>query len=137
MGYVEFLSLVRGAAFVVTDSGGIQEETTVLGVPCLTVRPNTERPITITHGTNRLVGPEEVGNAVAELLAVPPSEDPAQSRRYGTVGRASGSLASSLSAWRSGNRGRRSPEDQSRSSGVPGCIDPLDAIALPGRQSHT
>ena len=59
LGYVDFLSLVRGAALVVTDSGGIQEETTVLGVPCLTVRPNTERPITITHGTNRLVEPED------------------------------------------------------------------------------
>ena len=57
LGYVDFLSLVRGAALVVTDSGGIQEETTVLGVPCLTVRPNTERPITITHGTNRLLEP--------------------------------------------------------------------------------
>ena len=55
LGYVEFLGLVRGAALVVTDSGGVQEETTVLGVPCLTLRPNTERPVTITHGTNRLV----------------------------------------------------------------------------------
>jgi UDP-N-acetylglucosamine 2-epimerase (non-hydrolysing) len=69
LGYVEFLSLVRGAALVVTDSGGIQEETTVLGVPCLTVRPNTERPITITHGTNRLVEPEGVGPLVASILA--------------------------------------------------------------------
>ena len=69
LGYVEFLSLVRGAALVVTDSGGIQEETTVLGVPCLTVRPNTERPITITHGTNRLVEPEGVGAAVRDALA--------------------------------------------------------------------
>jgi UDP-N-acetylglucosamine 2-epimerase (non-hydrolysing) len=60
LGYVDFISLVRGAAIVLTDSGGIQEETTILGVPCLTVRPNTERPITITHGTNRLVTPEEV-----------------------------------------------------------------------------
>ena len=57
LGYVDFLSLVRGATLVVTDSGGVQEETTMLGVPCLTVRPNTERPITITHGTNRLVTP--------------------------------------------------------------------------------
>ncbi|RZU49770.1 UDP-N-acetylglucosamine 2-epimerase (non-hydrolysing) [Krasilnikovia cinnamomea] len=55
LGYVEFLGLVRGAEAVVTDSGGVQEETTVLGVPCLTIRPNTERPVTITHGTNRLV----------------------------------------------------------------------------------
>ncbi|HEY0444194.1 MAG TPA: UDP-N-acetylglucosamine 2-epimerase (non-hydrolyzing) [Candidatus Limnocylindrales bacterium] len=60
LGYIDFISLVRGAALVVTDSGGIQEETTILGVPCLTVRPNTERPITISHGTNRLVTPEEV-----------------------------------------------------------------------------
>jgi UDP-N-acetylglucosamine 2-epimerase (non-hydrolysing) len=69
LGYVEFVSLVRGAAVVVTDSGGIQEETTILGVPCLTVRPNTERPITISHGTNRLVRPDEVETAVADVLA--------------------------------------------------------------------
>ena len=69
LGYIAFLSLVRGAAVVVTDSGGIQEETTILGVPCLTVRPNTERPITITHGTNRLVEPGAVGEWVARILA--------------------------------------------------------------------
>ena len=69
LGYVEFLSLVRGATLVVTDSGGIQEETTVLGVPCLTVRPNTERPITITHGTNRLCEPDGVPAAVDAILA--------------------------------------------------------------------
>jgi UDP-N-acetylglucosamine 2-epimerase (non-hydrolysing) len=69
LGYVDFLSLVRGSALVVTDSGGIQEETTVLGVPCLTVRPNTERPITITHGTNRLVEPEGVVALAAAILA--------------------------------------------------------------------
>ena len=69
LGYVDFLSLVRGAALVVTDSGGIQEETTVLGVPCLTVRPNTERPITITHGTNRLLEPEAVVPVVRSVLA--------------------------------------------------------------------
>lgn len=56
VGYVEFLALQRHATFVVTDSGGIQEETTYLGVPCLTVRENTERPITISQGTNLLVG---------------------------------------------------------------------------------
>ena len=69
LGYLEFLGLVKAAALVVTDSGGIQEETTVLGVPCLTVRPNTERPITITHGTNRLLEPEGVVPAVREILA--------------------------------------------------------------------
>jgi UDP-N-acetylglucosamine 2-epimerase (non-hydrolysing) len=54
--YLDFLGLVDSAAFVITDSGGIQEETTFLNIPCLTFRENTERPITITHGTNRLVG---------------------------------------------------------------------------------
>ena len=69
LGYIEFMSLIRGATLVVTDSGGIQEETTILGVPCLTVRPNTERPITITHGTNRLVEPETVVANVDAILA--------------------------------------------------------------------
>jgi len=79
LGYVPFLSLVRGATLVVTDSGGIQEETTMLGVPCLTVRPNTERPVTISHGTNRLVAPEDVAAAAAAILAdpaAPPLEPP-------------------------------------------------------------
>lgn len=56
LGYLEFLTLQRHARLVITDSGGVQEETTYLGVPCLTVRENTERPVTITLGTNRLVG---------------------------------------------------------------------------------
>jgi UDP-N-acetylglucosamine 2-epimerase (non-hydrolysing) len=54
--YIEFLALQRRAAIVITDSGGIQEETTYLGIPCLTVRDNTERPVTLTSGTNVLVG---------------------------------------------------------------------------------
>lgn len=54
--YLEFLALQRHAAMVITDSGGVQEETTLLGVPCLTIRENTERPITLTLGTNQLVG---------------------------------------------------------------------------------
>ena len=64
LGYIEFISLVRGSSAVITDSGGVQEETTVLGVPCLTLRPNTERPVTITHGTNRLV---TTGNVISAL----------------------------------------------------------------------
>jgi UDP-N-acetylglucosamine 2-epimerase (non-hydrolysing) len=56
--YEEMLSLVLGSDLVITDSGGLQEETSFLGVPCLTVRPNTERPITCTEGTNRLVAAE-------------------------------------------------------------------------------
>ncbi len=55
VGYLDFLCLMSNAAIVLTDSGGIQEETTVLGVPCMTLRDNTERPVTITEGTNRLV----------------------------------------------------------------------------------
>lgn len=56
LGYLDFMSLVAGARIVLTDSGGLQEETTVLGVPCLTLRENTERPVTVTHGTNHVVG---------------------------------------------------------------------------------
>ena len=69
--YIELQSenrLVRGAAAVVTDSGGVQEETTVLGVPCLTIRPNTERPVTITHGTNRLVTRDGMPEAAEAAL---------------------------------------------------------------------
>lgn len=68
--YLEFLWLLDHARLVLTDSGGIQEETTVLGVPCLTVRENTERAVTIHHGTNRLVGlePSDVLSAAREVL---------------------------------------------------------------------
>jgi UDP-N-acetylglucosamine 2-epimerase (non-hydrolysing) len=54
VGYLDFLCLMSNAALVITDSGGIQEETTILGVPCMTLRENTERPVTITEGTNHL-----------------------------------------------------------------------------------
>jgi UDP-N-acetylglucosamine 2-epimerase (non-hydrolysing) len=59
LGYLDFLKLMAESALVLTDSGGIQEETTILGVPCLTLRENTERPVTITHGTNRLTAPRK------------------------------------------------------------------------------
>jgi UDP-N-acetylglucosamine 2-epimerase (non-hydrolysing) len=70
LGYLDFLKLMGHARLVLTDSGGIQEETTALGVPCLTLRNNTERPATIEQGTNRLVGsdPEEVWKAAREVL---------------------------------------------------------------------
>jgi UDP-N-acetylglucosamine 2-epimerase (non-hydrolysing) len=68
LAYLEMLELMRNCRFVITDSGGIQEETTVLGVPCLTVRPNTERPITISEGTNQLVpDPADLVAKVSEL----------------------------------------------------------------------
>lgn len=69
LGYIDFMSLVRGAALVATDSGGIQEETTMFGVPCLTVRPNTERPVTITHGTNKLVTRDALPDEARKVLA--------------------------------------------------------------------
>ncbi|MCH7808003.1 MAG: UDP-N-acetylglucosamine 2-epimerase (non-hydrolyzing) [Planctomycetes bacterium] len=74
LGYLDFLKLMDGAAVVLTDSGGIQEETTVLGVPCLTLRENTERPITLTLGTNRLVGctTERILSAYGDLRRDPP-----------------------------------------------------------------
>lgn len=68
LGYLDFLDLELNAKFVITDSGGIQEETTWLGIPCLTLRKNTERPITISHGTNALVEPAELSAAVAKIL---------------------------------------------------------------------
>jgi len=71
VGYLDFLCLLSKARLVLTDSGGIQEETTALGVPCLTLRENTERPVTISQGTNLLVGtdPAKIVAAVRDTLA--------------------------------------------------------------------
>jgi UDP-N-acetylglucosamine 2-epimerase (non-hydrolysing) len=69
LGYLEFLGLMSHARIVFTDSGGIQEETTILGVPCVTIRRNTERPITIDHGTNRLVSVENIVKAARQAIA--------------------------------------------------------------------
>ena len=73
LGYIQMLSLVDSAAAVLTDSGGIQEETTVLGVPCVTLREQTERPITVEEGTNRLapwpLSEEGIRQACDEALA--------------------------------------------------------------------
>ena len=73
-GYLDFVGLQAGARVVLTDSGGVQEETTALGVPCLTLRENTERPITVDEGTNRVVGvrPDDIVAAAREVLADPP-----------------------------------------------------------------
>ena len=75
LGYFDFMKLVAHARLVLTDSGGVQEETTVLGVPCLTLRSNTERPATVDEGTNVLVGPDpqRVGAAWRRALASPKS----------------------------------------------------------------
>ncbi len=71
LGYLDFMRLYSGAKLVLTDSGGLQEETTALGIPCLTLRENTERPITIEMGTNILVGtnPEKIKQTAFEVLA--------------------------------------------------------------------
>jgi UDP-N-acetylglucosamine 2-epimerase (non-hydrolysing) len=73
LGYLDFLSLYSGARLVLTDSGGIQEETSVLGIPCLTLRENTERPVTVTMGTNKIVGtdPEKIVAAALAALDEP------------------------------------------------------------------
>lgn len=70
LGYIDFLRLVKDAAVVITDSGGIQEETTVLGVPCVTLRESTERPVTVTVGTNYLIGtsPDKINQSVDAIL---------------------------------------------------------------------
>jgi UDP-N-acetylglucosamine 2-epimerase (non-hydrolysing) len=81
LGYSEFLYVMDRARLVLTDSGGVQEETTVLGVPCLTLRDNTERAITVEEGTNRLTGmrPAAVMEAVEQVLrgGWPPARTPA------------------------------------------------------------
>jgi UDP-N-acetylglucosamine 2-epimerase (non-hydrolysing) len=69
LSYPEFMSLVMGCTIAITDSGGVQEETTYLGIPCATLRENTERPITISEGTNRLLKPAELAAAAREALA--------------------------------------------------------------------
>jgi UDP-N-acetylglucosamine 2-epimerase (non-hydrolysing) len=69
LGYTEFIPLLGRAAIVCTDSGGIQEEATILGTPCVTLRTTTERPITVTHGTNRLAG-VEIDGIVATIRDV-------------------------------------------------------------------
>jgi len=76
LGYIDFLRLMSDSALVLTDSGGIQEETTILDVPCLTMRENTERPVTISEGTNRLVDPtcDAVLAAYRDIRASPPAK---------------------------------------------------------------
>ena len=106
VGYLEMLGLMRDARLVLTDSGGIQEETTALGVPCLTLRENTERPITIAEGTNTLVGPDpdairaafnEVMTGGGKAGRIPEFWD----------GRAAMRIAHTLKGWLPGHKGRR------------------------------
>jgi len=92
LGYLDFLSLYSGARLVLTDSGGIQEETSVLGVPCLTLRENTERPITVTMGTNTVVGTDAAKIIVAAFVALNETSKKAVSIPLWTATRQSASL---------------------------------------------
>lgn len=101
LGYLDFLALNERAQLVLTDSGGVQEETTALRVPCLTFRENTERPITVAEGTNRLVGsdPRRVAAAVEDVLA---GRHPLGRLPEGWDGRASERIILRLSGSRNG-----------------------------------
>ncbi|MDP8928152.1 MAG: UDP-N-acetylglucosamine 2-epimerase, partial [Actinomycetota bacterium] len=77
LGYLEFIGLLDAATLVLTDSGGVQEEASVLGVPCLTLRQNTERPITCELGTNRIVGTDSAAIAAAAADALERHHEPA------------------------------------------------------------
>jgi UDP-N-acetylglucosamine 2-epimerase (non-hydrolysing) len=93
LSYIEFMNLVMHSRIAITDSGGVQEETTYLGIPCATLRENTERPITVTAGTNRLVKPAELLGAVREALAGKwPKGKPPQRWDGHTAARAAASL---------------------------------------------
>ena len=83
LGYVEFMSLVSNAAYIISDSGGIQEETTYLGIPCFTLRENTERPITLTLGSNQLVSVDNLLDKIKmpKVGVVPPLWDGNTSER--------------------------------------------------------
>jgi len=99
LGYLDFLRLMAEARIVLTDSGGIQEETTVLGVPCLTIRDNTERPITVEMGTNRLVG-SDPGRIRSEALAAVRGPMPEATRPPLWDGKAGERIGDVIVAWR-------------------------------------
>lgn len=124
-GYLDFLALQAAARLVLTDSGGVQEETTVLGIPCLTLRDSTERPITLTEGTNRLVGrdPARIVAAAREVLAAPPAP------RVPALwdGRAGQRIASVLTAGPPAGRPRPTAVAASQ-------VGPLIAVGAPGGQ---
>lgn len=104
--YPEFLAALDGARLVLTDSGGVQEESSFLGIPCVTVRSTTERPVTITHGTNRLARVAEAADAVNQVLATPmptPADIPLWDGHAGTR------IAQSLTTWLATSTVRRTP----------------------------
>ncbi len=96
LGYMDFLALETRAALVITDSGGVQEETSYLGIPCLTVRPNTERPVTVTEGTNRLIDPEKESLSAAAQAAMQPGRRQGPCAIEGWDGHAAPRIAQAL-----------------------------------------
>jgi UDP-N-acetylglucosamine 2-epimerase (non-hydrolysing) len=97
LGYLDFLRLVQEAAFVLTDSGGLQEETTALGVPCLTLRDGTERPATVLEGSNRIVGRDPAAIVAAARQALDGSQPAGRVPRLWD-GRASERIVEALAA---------------------------------------
>jgi UDP-N-acetylglucosamine 2-epimerase (non-hydrolysing) len=104
LGYVEFMSLVSAAKAVVTDSGGVQEESTYLGIPCLTLRENTERPITVTQGSNRLVRPDQLAENVLKVIE---GQWPRGSRPDGWDGRTASRCVAALKRRHAELQGKR------------------------------
>ncbi len=135
VGYLDFLALQASARLVLTDSGGVQEETTALGIPCLTLRDNTERPVTLTEGTNRLVGrdPGRIIAAARQVLRSPP----AARRPALWDGRAGQRIAAALLT--DGARQRLRPTAIRRKPGARSAATPVPSrwqvIQLPARMS--
>jgi len=101
LGYRDMLALLARAGLVITDSGGVQEETTVLGVPCLTLRDTTERPITVTEGTNRLV-PDRSTHSILEAFRTSWGTPSPTKRPEGWDGRAAERVADAVEEWAAG-----------------------------------
>ena len=104
LGYLDFVALMAQARLVLTDSGGVQEETTVLGVPCLTARTTTERPVTVSEGTNRLVDPYDQGAVLAAAQSAmrgPRSGMPTHNGKRPELwdGHAAGRIVTAIAAW--------------------------------------
>jgi len=109
VGYHEMVGLMREARLVLTDSGGIQEETTVLGVPCLTLRENTERPITVSEGTNIVVGTDPA-RIMAEANAILASTGKRGQVPEGWDGAAAKRLVAHLANWLESRQGEERDE---------------------------
>ena len=124
LGYLDFVALMAQARLVLTDSGGVQEETTVLGVPCLTVRTTTERPVTVSEGTNRLVDPYDQAAVLAaalETMRAPRRAAAANGARRPELwdGHAADRIAAALAASDRASRGLRSCSRHETRVGLP------------------